>query len=297
MITIKLVGGLGNQLFGYYFGQALDKTVKYDLSDQIHGIATQKVSIQETSLKGIFGAFSGELPVRISNQPRIVKRFVSRLLTYQRKIRFRSKVYESKCVGFDVDFNIEEKDYREIHGYFQSYLYVDAAIAKNPELQNLELALPSAWFVSMKTKLLREDPIVIHIRRGDYSKLKDSVGLLNEIYYSNAIRSFLDGSELVQPVWIFSDSPDQIQNSMPKLLDFNPRIIVPPKASTDAEALVLMSHAKKIIIANSTFSWWAARVNGLQKEVIAPSEWFRALPDPEFLIPLTWRRQESSWID
>ena len=88
-----------------------------------------------------------------------------------------------------------------------------------------------------------------------------------------------------------------IKKSMPNLLKFDPSIISTPNDVSDAETLILMSLASRIVIANSTFSWWAARVNGSNKTVIAPEKWFRSLPDPEFLIPNNWIKLKSYWLD
>ena len=57
-----------------------------------------------------------------------------------------------------------------------------------------------------------------------------------------------------------------------------------------------MSLSKVIIIANSSFSWWAAKA-GVEKElVIAPSPWFRKLETPTYLIPDSWNQIKSSWM-
>ena len=57
-----------------------------------------------------------------------------------------------------------------------------------------------------------------------------------------------------------------------------------------------MSLSKVIIIANSSFSWWAAKT-GIKKElVIAPSPWFKTLESPTYLIPNSWYQIKSSWM-
>ena len=50
-----------------------------------------------------------------------------------------------------------------------------------------------------------------------------------------------------------------------------------------------MSMCKHNIIANSTFSWWAAWLNNNQeKVVITPPVWSKAVPDISEIIPTNW---------
>ena len=44
---------------------------------------------------------------------------------------------------------------------------------------------------------------------------------------------------------------------------------------TVADDFLIISHAKYLIIANSTFSWWAAWLNTNCQMVIAPKYWMR----------------------
>jgi hypothetical protein len=297
MITIKLVGGLGNQLFGYYFGQVVGEKVRYDVSDQSHGLGSQKVSIGDIALPGEFGVYFNRFSSIIPDRFKLIKLLLRKVSLLNQKVWRKSKIYESQVVGFDVNFDFENCGFTQIRGYFQSYLYVDAAMARKSTLKNLELTHSSNWFRILKNKLNEADPIVIHVRRGDYLRLKDTFGILGEEYYVRAIEKINSLSDTPSPVWIFSDSPNEIKESMPNLMKLGPSIISTPNDVSDAETLILMSLASRIVIANSTFSWWAARVNGSNKTVIAPEKWFRSSPDPEFLIPNNWIKLKSYWLD
>jgi hypothetical protein len=297
MITIKLVGGLGNQLFGYYLGQAIGKKVRYDVSDQVHGLGSQRVSIKDLDLPGDFGVFLNRFSAVIPDRFKFLKRLLRKVSLLNQKVWRKSNIYESQVVGFDSDFDFQNCEFTQIRGYFQSYIYVDATIARKATLKNLELTHSSNWFRILKDQLKETDPIAIHVRRGDYLRLKDTFGILGEEYYVRAIEQINSLSDAPSPVWIFSDSPNEIMESMQNLMKLGPRIIATPNDVSDAETLILMSHASRIVIANSTFSWWAAQVNGSNKTVIAPEKWFRGLPDPEFLIPNNWIKLKSYWLD
>jgi len=45
------------------------------------------------------------------------------------------------------------------------------------------------------------------------------------------------------------------------------------------------------VIANSTFSWWAAYLSrNLNSSVVSPDPWFTGIPEPTYLIPKGWKR-------
>jgi len=97
------------------------------------------------------------------------------------------------------------------------------------------------------------------------------------------------------PIWLFSDSTEA---TFLETFDFIVDKFVDPSFDlTPAETLVLMSKGKAFVISNSSFSWWAAYVASENSPVIAPSKWFRSLPDPEDLIPSNWIRLESYWAE
>ena len=58
-----------------------------------------------------------------------------------------------------------------------------------------------------------------------------------------------------------------------------------------------MSKGIAIVISNSTFSWWSAAFSKPGTSVYYPSKWFKALDDPEDLIPRDWTPIESEWLE
>lgn len=297
LITIKLVGGLGNQLFGYFFGQSLDMPVRYDISDQAHSLGAQKVSISDLDIPGKFGVFRNRFLSIVPDKFAHLKCLLSKLAKIYACFFGISRSYFSKTVGFDSALNFDLGNYRYVEGYFQSYLYVDSALKRNIDLRKIELVTESSWFKLMKALLVETNPIVVHVRRGDYSNLKNTFGILSDEYYFNAIQELAQRNEINQPIWIFSDEPHIVRESMPKMMSLNPLLVEAPISVSPAESLILMSYANVLVIANSTFSWWAAWLNQGNKLVIAPDKWFRALPDPEYLLPPNWERRESLWSD
>lgn len=111
------------------------------------------------------------------------------------------------------------------------------------------------------------DTVAIHIRRGDYVNNTFHWDLSDTDYYEKAMCLFTDKKFLVfsdDIEWcktqeVFKDCSFAIGNS--EIEDFN-----------------LMASCESFIIANSSYSWWAAYLgNSPNKRVIAPREdtWFR----------------------
>ena len=55
-----------------------------------------------------------------------------------------------------------------------------------------------------------------------------------------------------------------------------------------------MSLGKRFIIANSTFSWWAAFLSK-SNEVVSPSEFYRVGDRNLERYPMAWRQSASNW--
>lgn len=124
------------------------------------------------------------------------------------------------------------------------------------------------------------DRVAIHIRRGDYLKADNfHVNLWETDYYKNAVRFFPNEKFLV--FCKDNQSPEQdksdeewCRQNLPALLgeegigwEFARR------ENTEVEDLNLMASCKAIIMANSSFSWWAAFI-GQPTRVVCPSRWF-----------------------
>ncbi len=137
--------------------------------------------------------------------------------------------------------------------------------------------------------------IGLHVRRGDYVSEIGNLGLLDSRYYSSALSKLGVASDDV--VWVFSDSPDAAKDLLKDfvaLSNFN--FLNPPFESEPAESLYLMSQMSSMVIANSSFSWWAASLGKEKSVVIAPSPWFRSLEEPSGILCPSWTPNQSSWV-
>jgi hypothetical protein len=124
------------------------------------------------------------------------------------------------------------------------------------------------------------DKVALHIRRGDYKGNPFYVNLWETEYYKQATRMFPNDQFIVfckdNQGWD-TDKNDRQWCRIALLPLIGTRFELPPKELTEAEDMNLMASCKHIIMANSSFSWWAAMLNkNPNKIVVAPSvdKWY-----------------------
>jgi len=135
------------------------------------------------------------------------------------------------------------------------------------------------------------ESVSIHIRRGDYANtsLFNYHGLTSQTFYQQAIDKI--SSLLVNPVfYIFSDNASWVEQNLHFFADVE--LVSENTSKTHYEDFYLMTQCRHNIIANSTFSWWAAWLNpNPDKIVIAPKKWYNQVKlDTSDLIPPEWIR-------
>jgi hypothetical protein len=295
-VGIELVGGLGNQLFGYFFGIHISKIL--DLRPRFFYTSTS-ISVGRPSS---ISEFRLEHPIELRARRnfdfvtfrKLAHRAMSLASVSSSTAERLARLHASRGIGEDEG----EKSIRPgqlVTGYFQAHKYFKE-VSKGVDYQPLELANPSTWFLKVNKEIVAQRPIVVHVRRGDYNDpINRGIGLLDENYYLESIARFREFPALKDtPIWLFSDDVRQVRNEFPTLSSQVSFWARPPKDSTPAESMILMSRADGMVISNSTFSWWAANLGGVP-EVIAPEKWFRLQEDPNGLIPQRWMRSPSYW--
>ncbi len=296
-VSVELVGGLGNQLFGYFFGKYLDLTA--GLIPTFFLTRTPEHLEDRGSIEASF-VIDSQVSIRTHGALDFV---TIRELLFRSLAKFGfseglasrfSRIHWSRGIGEDSE--IEAIRPRQLmRGYFQSAKYF-RYVKTHSVFGGLTLKNPSCWFDTTRKEIQSQRPIVIHIRRGDYSDpVNADLGQLKEEYFLSALYNLKSKEELINsPVWVFSDEIEEIPNLFPNLAKVINVYVDPPNDSDAAESLVLMSLAEALIISNSTFSWWAASL-GPEKSVVAPSKWFKNLDDPVGLFAPEWQRAESQW--
>jgi len=149
---------------------------------------------------------------------------------------------------------------------------------KFKELENLDKNFGYYFFGYWQSEKYFID---LHIRRTDYLTSNGYHPVQTIEYYKNALNLIGDYDNL----FIFSDDIDWCKSNL------NFKNMIFRENNSEIEDLFLMSYCKNNIIANSTFSWWAAWLNdNKDKKVIAPAKWFgnEANLNEENIIPASW---------
>lgn len=271
-ITIRLVGGLGNQMFQYAAALGLavrrEARVTLDLS-AFSAYATWPYQLDRLQVPQ---DISAEQPLRRPAGRSLPARIVRRLTGGGVKA---NGLYVEPHFHFDEAFFTLTGDEIRLEGYFQSPLYfAGCQDVLRRHFQPIEPFGPAAQEWSQRIAASRCS-VSLHVRRGDYVTNPDAAAVhaaLGEGYYGRAIAVIrrIFGEDV--DFFLFSDEPDFVQQTFADL----PRAhVVRTDPERSWEDMFLMAGCHHHIIANSSYSWWGAWLNPLPDKVtIAPGQWF-----------------------
>lgn len=289
VIIVKVIGGLGNQMFQYAAGRALAETLGAKLFLDLHAYATYKVHAFSLDTFNVAYETFGVLPFRLSPS---IYRTLGRNVLLEKARRFAIRrmlpIYIEKKETYDPSF-VDLKAPVYLEGYFQSPKY----FSNIEEILRKEFAIkvpPSEANRELAQKIELCEAVSLHVRRGDYVSNPAAAqvhGVLSLDYYRRAtdvIRERVKDPRL----FIFSDDPEWVSSNMN--FDMPTTYIRGNDGARNYEDLRLMSLCKHHITANSTFSWWGAWLGkNPQKTVVRPKDWYHNKNlDVSDFIPSSW---------
>jgi Glycosyl transferase family 11 len=225
-------------------------------------------------LKPVLGPFLQKHILQKGLNVQIVTESLEQRFRFQAELPIDRKMQTIYVLGYWQVHNIAEKISVDLR---REFTFRDLPTGRNLEL--------------LRTIRNTENSVSLHIRRGDYTLPAEGNVALPIAYYARAIAQFKN--ILRNPTFfIFSDDIQFAKENFGKdtaavFVDHND----PLSAHED---LRLMSSCRHHIIANSTFSWWGAWLNGSdEKLVLAPRHWLVAnCPAKNDLMPPSWRLLE-----
>lgn len=273
MIIIRVMGGLGNQLQQYALYkkyESMNVEARLDLS-WFDG------AVQENMLAGRRFELTcfEELPMKIATAEEI-KAVLGRQFGEPEKFfaKVKRKISpESAPVFTESDMyhpQILEWDQKYLVGYWACEKYYGDIM---PEIRD-SIRFPKSGD-ERNDKLVQtmeqEEAVSIHIRRGDYldaANIEMFGNICTEAYYDSAI-AYIKKKFPQAVFYIFSDDSayvrERYQGEEYHIVDWN-------RGEDSFYDMMLMSHCRHNICANSTFSFWGARLNKHpDKVMIRPS--------------------------
>ena len=292
MVISELTGGLGNQMFQYAAAKALSLHHQTNLVLDVLSFYREELPYLEVPRNFDLNNFEGvnEVLITPNNQIADYKSYKKTPLSGLVAAHKR-KVYKEPFYHFDKNFFNSRKNVL-LKGGWQSEKYFSRY--KNEVRQAFQIKDEVINRVKeLGQKLKNENSVAVHVRRGDYLRLPIILewhGVLDANHYNNAFTQLQSKLDKPFSIYYFSDDPQWIEENLcPK---WPGTIISKDSKNTAIEDFYLMSQCKHNIIANSSFSWWAAWLNdNPDKIVIAPQKWFGNAPcDPKDLIPESWMK-------
>lgn len=278
MIVTRLHGRLGNQMFQYAAARALalrsDVPVAIDARTALHrgeGVLTRVFDLP-LSEPDTLPPSREEAPLRYA-----AWRYLRRPPVLRRE----------RGLGYNPEIeNWGDGSY--LHGYWQSERYF-SDVAETIREDFTFPAISDPDNAEMAARIGDTLSIALHVRRGDYVAL-EAHALCDQAYYDEALKRVLNGLEGEPTVFVFSDDPGWARENLELPCA---KVVVDHNGSDrDFEDMRLMSLCDHNVIANSSFSWWAAWLNRNQhKRVAAPTRWFGdpSMHNPDIL-PESWMR-------
>ena len=266
MIVIQLSGGLGNQMFQYALYMQLKALGRHVKIDDVTCYQDQTERVPELSVFGItYDRPTKEEMIQLTDSSMHMIDRVRRKITGR-----KTKSYQEKQFNFDPTIFALEEAYLE--GCWQSEKYFEGIREQVKEAFTFQVEVDFCNWQFLQ-EIEQSCSVSIHIRRGDYLE-NDHIGLYGGIcteqYYQEAIQ--LMDQQLDYPTYfVFSNDSEWAK------AHFKDEKYVVVDCNSEEQGyldLMLMSKCKHQIVANSSFSWWAAWLNAnAEKTVIAPSKW------------------------
>jgi len=292
MIVVKIIGGLGNQMFQIAFARTL--ALEYNEEVYLDISAYKKYKIRSFSLsnlkvsslvtysdEAVIGKAHNFILKATQKSYHLYHKLATELTSVEKYGKIPYK-YLGK-LGLYYNFDRYYHDYTEcktklknIYGYFQSEKYFE----KYKEQICSELKVktePRNEEKLLLAEILSSNSVAVSMRLGDDYQRSSTLNVCKkEFYYKGMDYIYTKNKDVV--FYIFSDCIDRVKEQYE--FKYPVRFV---EGFNDYESLRLMYSCNHFVISNSSFSWWGAYLgSATDKIIIAPSKWYsdaREKPD------------------
>jgi hypothetical protein len=289
MNKVAVYGGLGNQMFQYAFCTACNEKGKktqlsflcylyYKHHTGFDLARAFKLDLPVHKKLLVFFMEYGALLYRNKIGAAVLRRVIGR---YEK----RQHWYQEKN-EFKFDSNVFEQENSFFYGTWQSIKYFETIEEKIKKQFEFNTPLDEKN-LHVAEKIRKTNSVSIHVRRGDYlnDHWQKQLGIIKDNSYYIQAAAYIESKISNPNYFIFSDDMNWVKKNISlqncTYVDFNHG----KKSYAD---MYLMANCKYNIIANSTFSWWAAWLNKFEdKIVLMPEKWMNT-KNCEELYPASW---------
>lgn len=314
MIILNMKDGLGNQMFEYAYGRWVQQQYGEPLvlnNFFFDGKKRRAYALHRFRLNPDVRVPGrpGQLVLTVLFVIRLFfcypERFVRWLTTHERPTGtdvFEAAGRKGVYVSFEpfrlLPFVKSNRKFKFIYGNYESAGYfpgMEAALRREFEI----ICPPSEENARLLAEIQGCEAVCVHVRRGDY--LDPYWSMLNVCtfdYYRDAMRAV--AARVKSPVfYVFSNTHEDIQ-WIRENYAFEYPVRYVDLNNPDYEELRLMRACRHFVIANSTFSWWAAFLSDSpEKQVYAPARWIQNEPPEayEAIYAPSWHRIDVRFKD
>ncbi len=283
-VVTRLFGGLGNQIFQFMAGKwlatELQCGLKLDMSWINSGyshlnssIADYKMyeSVEECEIKHMRGIeqYRERAKTVLARKSGIYSHF--------------SKIHAPVSPGFSDISKL--KPGSQLRGYYQTPRFFSELMAYGAiTLEDFGLTHPSQSYSKFENEIPNSGFIAVHVRGGDYLTKNSIYRQLGSDYYQFSLKTIQSVYPNL-PIWIFTDDQKFAKSF---LFSNTSHTYVKSNSLSPAETLKLMSQARAIVCANSTFSYWASMISKSETMVVAPSKWLKTIEQDADFFPKSW---------
>ena len=276
MVTIHVMGGLGNQLFQVFhlISYSIDNKVPFYFEEQL----------QERN-----------------DRPFYWTNFLHSLKPFLKSAATQLPIYKELAFHFTPIpcFQDIGKDFR-FFGYFQSYKYFENNFDTICKLLRIEKQKQQI-IDKYDNDYIFNRCISLHFRIGDYKDIQQHHPIVSIEYYKKALETIVNNTNKNDwNILYFYEQQDreQVQNNITRLRASFPKMNFIPIDVTipDYEQMLCMSLCCHNIIANSSFSWWGAYINNNINKIVCypdPDNWFgpaQGNKNMTDMFPTIWRK-------
>lgn len=273
MIIIRVMGGLGNQLQQYALYRKIglsgqearldlswfDKDIQDNMQaprelelDRLEGLSLKAATPEE--VRALLGR-------RYEDREGILEKMKRKINSSSARVFEETDMYHPEILGLRDQYLVGYWACEAYYADILDRLREEIRFPESPDPRNKKTAEEMENCVSVS----------LHIRRGDYLDAANAEmfgNICTRAYYESAVR-YVKERYPEAVFYVFSDDSNYARETCQgpeyRIVDWN-------KKDNSYYDMELMSHCRHNICANSTFSFWGARLNGHpDKRMIRPS--------------------------